>query len=392
MPDNRSEKVSMLSFAHLGYQKDLKSTPTHHAAFGLQRSGLLDHLYVLALADAGRLDPSRVNVPVPGGKTIPRMFYLADRLLPVDVDSRGVSIELLDRFVSHHLDDVGVLFSLPHFEHSIRKQHGNDGIVSVYGSTAHPRTNAELLGTELERWGYDADGRSLVKQEYAHNHGDYVLTLSPFAAESYVENGYADSEVFDVGPLGIDAAEYSTAEGPDDEFIVLYIANTTVLKGLGDLLDAWDRLGLDDARLVICGTMDDTVERTHRDQLNSLDSVERVGYVDNPREYYQKASMLVHPSITESFGKVILEAMASELPVVITENGPREFVDDAGFVVPIRNPDALADRIQYLYDHPEEAEQMGKRGREIAENATWEAFGDRVADAHADILDREGYR
>lgn len=387
-----SNEVSMLSFAHLGYPKDLKSTPTHHAAFGLQRAGLLDHLYVLALADAGGLDPSRINVPVPGGKTIPRMFYLGDRLLPVDVDARGVSIELLDRFASHYLDDAGILFSLPHFEHSMRKQHRNDGIVSVYGSTAHPRTNTEFLESELERWGYDADDRSLVKQEYAHEHGDYVLTLSPFAAESYVENGYANSEVFDVGPLGIDTTAYSIADRPDDEFVVLYMANTTILKGLGDLLDAWERLDLDDARLVICGTIDNTVERTHRDQLISLDSVERVGFVDNPREYYRKASMLVHPSITESFGKVILEAMASALPVVITENGPREFIDDAGFVVPIQDPNTLADRIQYLYNHPKEAEQLGKWGREIAENATWEAFGDRVADAHADILEREGYR
>lgn len=387
-----SNEVSMLSFAHLGYQNDLKSMETHHAAFGLQRSGLLAHLYVLALADAGRLDPSRVNVPVPGRKTIPRMFYLADRLLPVDVDARGVSIELLDRFASRHLDNTGVLFSLPHFEHSIQTQHRNGGIVSVYGSTAHPRTNTELLEDEIERWEYSLDGRTLINQEYAHDHGDYVLTLSAFAAESYVESGYTDSEVFDVGPLGINTVEYPIADRPDDEFVVLYVANTTVLKGLGDLLDAWERLNLDDARLVVCGTMDDTVEHTHCDQLQSLESVERVGYVDNPREYYQKASMLVHPSITESFGKIILEAMASALPVVITEHGPRQFVDDAGFVVPIRDPDALADRIQYFYDHPDEAEQMGKRGREIAENATWEAFGDRIAGAHADILDRERYR
>ena len=40
--------------------------------------------------------------------------------------------------------------------------------------------------------------------------------------------------------------------------------------------------------------------------------------------------------------------MASSIPVVITENGPREFVDDAGFVVPIRDPDAIAEKIQYL--------------------------------------------
>ena len=390
MPPEFSGTVSVLSFAHLGYPKDLKSTETHHAAFGLQRADLLDHLYVLALADCGELDPKRVDVPVPGGKTIPRAFYLADSLLPIDIDARGVSIALLDWFASRRLDDVDVLFSLPQFDRTIQAQHADGGVVSIYGSTAHPDTNVELFEYECRRWGYPTGVRS--PQDHAYDHGDYVLTLSSFAAESFVEHGYAADEVFDVGPLGIDTAEYPIADRPDDEFVVLYVANTTALKGLGDLLDAWERLDLEDARLVICGSMDDRVERVHRDQLKSLGSVEHVGYVSDPREYYAKASMLVHPSITESFGKVILEAMASALPVVVTEHCPRDLVDDAGFVVPIRDSDALADRIRYLHDHPEEARAMGERGREIAEDSTWEAFGDRVADAHEAILEREGYR
>lgn len=81
--------------------------------------------------------------------------------------------------------------------------------------------------------------------------------------------------------------------------------------------------------------------------------------------------------------------MASSLPVVITEHGPREYVDDAGFVVPIRDPDAIANRLRYLYDHPDEARQMGKRGREIVEANTWDDFSQRVKRAHEDILSQE---
>lgn len=83
--------------------------------------------------------------------------------------------------------------------------------------------------------------------------------------------------------------------------------------------------------------------------------------------------------------------MASALPAIITEHAPRELVDDAGFVVPIRDSDDIADRLQYIYEHPEEAKEMGRRGRRITEQNTWDDFSTRVMEAHKEILRREDH-
>jgi glycosyltransferase involved in cell wall biosynthesis len=97
--------------------------------------------------------------------------------------------------------------------------------------------------------------------------------------------------------------------------------------------------------------------------------------------------VFVHPSLTEGFGKVYAEAMASELPVVATENGPTEFIDDAGLIVPIRNAEAIAENLRYLHDNPEEAQQMGERGRAIVQANSWDGFSERVLDGHRFVLE-----
>jgi glycosyltransferase involved in cell wall biosynthesis len=83
--------------------------------------------------------------------------------------------------------------------------------------------------------------------------------------------------------------------------------------------------------------------------------------------------------------------MASALPVIVTDHCPTEYVNDAGLVVPIRDPNAIADQIRYLYDNPQEARNMGQRGRKIVEQNTWDDFSTRVMEVHKEILQREDH-
>jgi colanic acid/amylovoran biosynthesis glycosyltransferase len=86
----------------------------------------------------------------------------------------------------------------------------------------------------------------------------------------------------------------------------------------------------------------------------------------------RESHVLVAPSVTASGGDVegipnaLKEAMALGLPVVATRHGGiAELVDDgvSGFLVPERNPAALAERLGFLLDHPERWEAMGRAGR-----------------------------
>lgn len=192
-----------------------------------------------------------------------------------------------------------------------------------------------------------------------------------------------------VGPLAADLDTYTPSDHSNEQFVVVSVANMNELKGIHYLAKTWKQLEIPDAQLILCGTMNDAVAQANGDTIEKSDDIEHVGYVNDPSEYLKRVSVLVHPSLTESFSKAVAEGMASSLPVVITEHGPREYVDDAGFVVPIRDPDAIANRLRYLYDHPDEARQMGKRGREIVEANTWDDFSQRVKRAHEDILSQE---
>jgi len=100
-----------------------------------------------------------------------------------------------------------------------------------------------------------------------------------------------------------------------------------------------------------------------------------IGCIKDVNEVYKKCSVYVQPTVTEGFGIPVLEAMAHARPVIVTEGaGASELVQDSreGFVVPIRSPEAIAQKIRYFYDNPDEVKCMGINAREKAEQYTWE--------------------
>ncbi|MBS3063604.1 MAG: glycosyltransferase family 4 protein [Candidatus Diapherotrites archaeon] len=83
---------------------------------------------------------------------------------------------------------------------------------------------------------------------------------------------------------------------------------------------------------------------------------------------YAASTLLVFPTLSEGFGRVIVEANACGKPVITTAIGPiPELVTDGvnGFLVKPRNPKALAEKMIYLFDHPDKAASIGLKGREL---------------------------
>lgn len=84
--------------------------------------------------------------------------------------------------------------------------------------------------------------------------------------------------------------------------------------------------------------------------------------------YYHAVDVYVSSSCHESFGKVLVEAMACGLPVVATATtGSKEIVvnEKNGFLVPVGDEKALAKKVLYLLNEPEIAKQMGEAGRKM---------------------------
>ncbi|MFN2588993.1 MAG: glycosyltransferase family 4 protein [Actinomycetota bacterium] len=145
-------------------------------------------------------------------------------------------------------------------------------------------------------------------------------------------------------------------------------------KGVGDLLHAVAALREAHPDLVVdavgAGPDEDALRRKAQ-ALGIGDVLTWHGHVggDDKLDLLARADAFVLPSWGEGLPNALVEAMAMGLPVVVSDAGAMaEVVEDGvnGFVVPARDARALADKMAYLIENPEQAREMGRRNRAIA--------------------------
>ena len=113
--------------------------------------------------------------------------------------------------------------------------------------------------------------------------------------------------------------------------------------------------------------------------------VRRLGHITRHElgQVMRRCHAHVFPTLLEGFGRNLIEAMASGLPVITTPNcaGPDLIQDgESGFIVPIRDIDAICEKLAWLYDHPQEAREMGHRARQRILTLTQADYRKRFAD------------
>jgi glycosyltransferase involved in cell wall biosynthesis len=112
------------------------------------------------------------------------------------------------------------------------------------------------------------------------------------------------------------------------------------------------------------------------------------GWLDNRspelRQIYESSGIFVLPSEAENFPIVLLEAMAAGLAIITTEGtGCAEVVGDAGLLVPVRDPRAIARALKRLVDDPELRQNLGLAARRrIEDNFTWRAVARRYVEEY----------
>jgi glycosyltransferase involved in cell wall biosynthesis len=195
---------------------------------------------------------------------------------------------------------------------------------------------------------------------------DRIVVPSTLAHGSFAEFGYADKTVV-VFP-GVDDHFFSPRRQPERQqlFRVCFAGRVELAKGAGYLLQAWKRLALPNAELVLAGEVRPEMSallQTHADS-----SVSKTGFLTTKEllKLYRESDLFVFPSVNEGFAQVLLEAMACGLPVVATElSGAKDCTTEGveGFIVPARDVDRLAEAIQRCYQHRDETRAMGRAAR-----------------------------
>jgi len=163
------------------------------------------------------------------------------------------------------------------------------------------------------------------------------------------------------------------AESVDRLPVILVAGYMDERKGLDVLLDA-ARILIEQGRqfeIRVAGVVADSYRaREIAPRMDNADLARRVtwlGWIDDMREQYRGADILVSSSRQEPFGRSLIEAMDSRLPVVATRaGGPEEIVKDGvtGLLVPTDDPGALAEALLKLLDDSPLAARMGYHGQQ----------------------------
>jgi glycosyltransferase involved in cell wall biosynthesis len=160
---------------------------------------------------------------------------------------------------------------------------------------------------------------------------------------------------------------------------VLFVGTMTQRKGLADLFMAMKLLGRSEIELVVLGTPLLPLQ-FYKGNYSGF-KYEPPRHHRAVRELMLTCDVLVLPSIVEGRAMVQMEALSCGLPIVVTPNaGAEDLVDSGrtGFLVPIRAPEALAERINWIADNRDWADDMRPVIMERARQSDWHLYSQKV--------------
>lgn len=310
-------------------------------------------------------------------------------------DLAWCALETLDRHAAAHLPVSDVLFALSgsglRCGGAVQNRGGR--FVCDRGSS-HIRFQDMILREEFARWGerfLGVDPRGVAKEEAEYEACDVVTVPSAFAFRSFVKMGVPESKLRKV-PYGVNLRRFSRVTEPArDGFDVLFVGQISLRKGIPYLLEAFSRFSHPHKRLILVGSMCPEAERYLRGR-RLPDGVEFRGHIPQPELKYimSRSHVMVLPSVEEGLALVQAQAMACGCPVVATPHTGAEdlFTDGVeGFIVPIRDPAAIAEKLRMLADSPDLRQRMGEAALDrVNRLGGWDDYGRHMADVFNEVV------
>jgi alpha-maltose-1-phosphate synthase len=250
------------------------------------------------------------------------------------------------------------------------------------GST-HQRFQDEVLAEEYRRWNvpYIPPAAHILRREEAiYAIADAITVPSTVAKRSFLAQGFAADKVH-VIPYGVRLDKFvPSAARSSESFEVLFAGQISLRKGVPYLLEAFARLRHPRKRLTLVGGVQDDV----RGLLATLptEGVTFAGTVPQPElaARMSRSHVLALPSVEEGLALVQGQAMACGCPVVATTaTGAEDLFSDGveGFILPDRDINGLANRLQQLADEPELQTRMSAAAlQRVKTLGGWDHYGD----------------
>jgi D-inositol-3-phosphate glycosyltransferase len=293
----------------------------------------------------------------------------------------------LSGLVAHSLNEiwntpfVQMFHTLGHMKNRIAAQPMRDGL----------RTTME---THITRWATHLIAATPAEQAqliWLYRADRQKIAIVPPGVNT--ENFYPRSHRAAKKALGI----------PADQQLLLFVGRIEPLKAVDSILEALHNLRqtqphvLENVRFAIVGGDPDNPQDREYARIKALTAqfnlsgmVDFLGAKDHHAlsTYYGAATALIMPSDYESFGMVALEAMASGTPVIASEVGGLGYLvrdGETGFLVPVRDPQTLAERIASLLSDTSLRQRMGANAAVLGQAYAWPTIADQLLDLFEEI-------
>lgn len=342
------------------------------------------------------LDPKRIHwVPLPElfGERLPNLLKIPPKIF---AGSPYWYAATFDQYVSRKLRplhaDLLVAFSRFGLE-SFRVCRSAGTMTVVERNSTHTLYRERLLEEEYSLRGAEKswtalDHRVVERELREYDIADYIQVPSKFVFDSLVEMGIPKNKIICI-PMGVNLEWFQPVPQSEAQlFRVLTVGGLGIRKGTNYLLEAMEMLSGLNLELLLVGSLDPFIVQKLRE---SRVKWKFPGYFQQHElsSVYNCVSVYCLPSIEEAMSYTLLEAMACGLPVIASVNtGAADIITDGvdGFLVPIRDPQAIAEKLALLYHQPELRNSIGKKARERAMTFSWDCYGDNIQRGYERIM------
>jgi glycosyltransferase involved in cell wall biosynthesis len=223
-------------------------------------------------------------------------------------------------------------------------------------------------------------------ERLAYPNADRIIVCKEEFKQYLVENYNISPERIVIIKYGLNLSQFTPAwDWSKKERLVIFVGRGSMGKGFDTLVNAASQI---EGNIVAVASSIPRFCQKKIEQLSNFKVVTGIPSEDLV-DLYNKASVFVLPSLSEGSSLSTLEAMACGLPVVCTEEGGGGYIEDGinGYIFPVRDPIALADRVNTILDQPEIARRFGQINREkVEKNYTLPIIAEQTIKVYHELL------
>lgn len=301
--------------------------------------------------------------------------------------------DLYDRLAARKLKPCELFVGWSSFSrHTFKKAKDFGALTVLERGSSHIEYQRDLIDEEHRRFGLKPSLTHpyIVEKELEeYEMADYISVPSIFAKNSFLSKGFSEKKILHV-PYGVDLTQFESVKKEDNIFRIIHCGAVSLRKGCHYLLKAFSDLDLPNAELWFVGGVNPEMQsfiNKYKDK--------RIRYFGSKPQsslnwFYSQADVFSLFSLEEGLAMVQAQAMACALPIICTTNtGGEDLIQEgkSGFVIPIRDVNALKEKILFFFKNRLVCREMGLIAKQrVQEGFSWNNYGENIINEYKRVM------